>query len=201
MSVEVEEFTLLFKSSREFFFAPLIEYGPLAGWKQVAGAGQQMQDIFWYIKEAIDVYFEGRAFQVTIRAACISGRKPNEGEAEPEPAIRVAPKLKTEELAVDDLEELMTDPSLDMLSTDANTADEEPPENIPTKDESPRSRGKLDVGVEHASEDLSAETYDPGDDAVTQAETGENEGSTQSIDSEDLQTQPVDASELEEIDE
>ena len=28
--VEIEEFTLLFKSSREFFFAPVIEYGPLA---------------------------------------------------------------------------------------------------------------------------------------------------------------------------
>ncbi len=72
---EVEEFTLLFKSSREFFFAPVIEYGPLGEWKDIAGAGQEMQDVFWYIKEAIDAYFDGRPFQVTVNAGCIVGRK------------------------------------------------------------------------------------------------------------------------------
>ncbi|MBV8757005.1 MAG: class I SAM-dependent methyltransferase [Deltaproteobacteria bacterium] len=73
--LEVEEFTLLFKSSREFFFAPVIEYGPLAEWKEIAGSGQEMQDVFWYIKEAIDAYFDGRPFQVTVKAGCIVGKK------------------------------------------------------------------------------------------------------------------------------
>ena len=73
--LEVEEFTLLFKSSREFFFAPVIEYGPLAEWKDIAGGGQEMQDVFWYIKEAIDAYFDGRPFQVTVKAGCLIGRK------------------------------------------------------------------------------------------------------------------------------
>jgi ubiquinone/menaquinone biosynthesis C-methylase UbiE len=73
--LEIEEFTLLFKSSREFFFAPVIEYGPLAEWKEIAGAGQEMQDVFWYIKEAIDAYFDGRPFQVTVKAGCIVGTK------------------------------------------------------------------------------------------------------------------------------
>ena len=71
----VEEFTLLFKSSREFFFAPVIEYGPLAEWKDIAGGGQEMQDVFWYIKEAIDAYFDGRPFQVTVKAGCLIGKK------------------------------------------------------------------------------------------------------------------------------
>jgi ubiquinone/menaquinone biosynthesis C-methylase UbiE len=74
-SVELEEFSLLFKSSREFFFAPVIEYGPLQDWKDIAGGGQEMQDVFWYIKEAIDAYFEGRPFQVTVKAGCIIGKK------------------------------------------------------------------------------------------------------------------------------
>jgi ubiquinone/menaquinone biosynthesis C-methylase UbiE len=74
--VEVDRFTMLFRSSREFFFAPVIEFGPLASWKEVAGAGQEMQDVFWYIKEAIDAYFEGRAFAVTVVAGCLVGRKP-----------------------------------------------------------------------------------------------------------------------------
>ena len=73
--LEIEEFSLLFKSSREFFFAPVIEYGPLAEWKEIAGGGQEMQDVFWYIKEAIDAYFEGRPFQVTVKAGCIIGTK------------------------------------------------------------------------------------------------------------------------------
>jgi ubiquinone/menaquinone biosynthesis C-methylase UbiE len=74
--VEIEEFTLLFRSSREFFYAPVIEYGPLAGWKAVAGGGQDMQDVFWFIKEAIDAYFDGGPFQLTVKAGCLIGHKP-----------------------------------------------------------------------------------------------------------------------------
>jgi ubiquinone/menaquinone biosynthesis C-methylase UbiE len=73
--IDIEEFSLLFKSSREFFFAPVIEFGPLGEWKRIAGEGQEMQDVFWYIKEAIDAYFGGRAFSVTIKAGCLIGRK------------------------------------------------------------------------------------------------------------------------------
>jgi len=73
--IEIEEFSLLFKSSREFFFAPVIEYGPLTEWKEIAGGGQEMQDVFWYIKEAIDAYFDGRPFQVTVKAGCLIGKK------------------------------------------------------------------------------------------------------------------------------
>lgn len=73
--LEYEEFSLLFKSSREFFFAPVIEYGPLSEWKDIAGEGQEMQDVFWFIKEAIDAYWGGRPFQATIKAGCVIGKK------------------------------------------------------------------------------------------------------------------------------
>jgi ubiquinone/menaquinone biosynthesis C-methylase UbiE len=78
LAVEVEEFSMLFKSSREFFFARVIESGPLAAWKAAAGRGQEMQDVFWYIKEAIDAYYGGRAFEVTVKAGLIKGRVPEE---------------------------------------------------------------------------------------------------------------------------
>ena len=78
--IEVEEFSMLFKSSREFFFAPVIEYGPLPEWKTIAGKGQEIQDVFWYIKEAIDAYFGGRAFEVTVKAGCLIGRKADTDE-------------------------------------------------------------------------------------------------------------------------
>ncbi len=75
-TVEVEEFTLLFRSAREFFFAPIIEYGPLAEWKAIAGSGQELQDVFWHIKQAIETYFADRAFEVTVKAGALRGRKP-----------------------------------------------------------------------------------------------------------------------------
>jgi ubiquinone/menaquinone biosynthesis C-methylase UbiE len=95
--IEAEEFTLLFKSSREFFFAPVIEYGPLAEWKDIAGSGQEMQDVFWYIKEAIDAYFDGRPFTVTVKAGCLIGKKTD--------AIKPSDRSDAEISLDDDLEE------------------------------------------------------------------------------------------------
>jgi len=97
--LEVEEFTLLFKSSREFFFAPVIEYGPLAEWKEIAGSGQEMQDVFWYIKEAIDAYFAGRPFSVTVKAGCLIGTK---GAIVPEHDVAIEIGDDYEELDTDD---------------------------------------------------------------------------------------------------
>ena len=73
--VEVERWEILFKSSREFLFAPLIDLGPLPHWKRLAGAGEDMQDAFFFTKEAIDAYFKGRPFAVTIVGAVAWGRK------------------------------------------------------------------------------------------------------------------------------
>jgi len=104
VKVEVERFTMLFRSSREFFFAPVIEYGPLARWKEIAGAGQEMQDVFWYIKEAIDAYFQDRAFAITVVAGCLIGRKTIDAVAEP-PAPSPAPAGTGEiELVTDDID-------------------------------------------------------------------------------------------------
>ena len=76
-----DTFTLLFKSSREFFFAPLIEYGPLTEWKAIAGKGEPMQKVFWECKAAIDAYFGASSFAVTVQAGCVRGRKKTAEEA------------------------------------------------------------------------------------------------------------------------
>ena len=101
--IEVEEFSLLFRSSREFFFAPVIEYGPLADWKAIAGDGQDLQDVFWYIKEAIDAYFAGGPFHVTVKAACVIGKKPDRQTLD-----RMAAERRAAELAA--AESLITAP-------------------------------------------------------------------------------------------
>jgi SAM-dependent methyltransferase len=74
--IDVERWEMLFKSAREFFFAPLVELGPLPRWKQLSGRGDEMQDIFFFTKESIDTYFKGRVFAVGVVGAAASGRKP-----------------------------------------------------------------------------------------------------------------------------
>ncbi|HEY6477260.1 MAG TPA: methyltransferase domain-containing protein, partial [Polyangia bacterium] len=54
IEVDTARWEILFRSAREFFFAPLVELGPLAHWKQLSGRGDQMQDVFFFTKEAID---------------------------------------------------------------------------------------------------------------------------------------------------
>ncbi|HVV52770.1 MAG TPA: class I SAM-dependent methyltransferase [Polyangia bacterium] len=66
---------ILFKSAREFFYAPLVELGPLPHWKRLSGHGDQMQDVFFFTKEAIDTYFKDRVFAVTIAGAAARARK------------------------------------------------------------------------------------------------------------------------------
>jgi ubiquinone/menaquinone biosynthesis C-methylase UbiE len=76
VQVTVRRWEILFRTAREFFFAPLVELGPLSRWKRIAGRGEDMQDVFFFTKEAIDTYFHGRPFPVTIVGAVVSGRKP-----------------------------------------------------------------------------------------------------------------------------
>ncbi|HET6150115.1 MAG TPA: methyltransferase domain-containing protein [Polyangia bacterium] len=75
VEVAVDRWELLFKSAREFFFAPVIHEGPLSRWKHIAGRGDEMQDVFFFTKEAIDAYFAGRIFSVTIVGAAVKGWK------------------------------------------------------------------------------------------------------------------------------
>lgn len=108
--VEIEEFSMLFRSSREFFFAPVIEHGPLPEWKAVAGRGQEMQDVFWYIKEAIDAYFDGRAFQVTVVAGCLVGHKPQPFDEQPTRRLEEVEELETDEHDTHDQSDKNDDP-------------------------------------------------------------------------------------------
>jgi ubiquinone/menaquinone biosynthesis C-methylase UbiE len=76
ISVETTRWKLVFRTGREFFYAPVIELGPLPRWKAVAGKGPEMQDIFVAVKEAIDTYYGASGFGVSVVAGLFSGRKP-----------------------------------------------------------------------------------------------------------------------------
>ncbi len=76
VDVQSTHFELVFRTSREFFYAPVIERGPLRQWKAVAGKGPEMQDIFLAVKQAIDTYFGGGPFSVSLVAGLFSATSP-----------------------------------------------------------------------------------------------------------------------------
>jgi len=78
VTVRRDHWDLVFRSAREFFYAPVVEFGPLARWKQIAGKGAEVQDTFLAVKQAIDTYFSNRSFSVSIEAGLFVGQKPAE---------------------------------------------------------------------------------------------------------------------------
>jgi ubiquinone/menaquinone biosynthesis C-methylase UbiE len=76
VTVQRDHWELVFRSAREFFYAPVVEFGPLASWKQIAGKGAEVQDTFLAVKQAIDTYFAGQSFSVSIEAGLFIGQKP-----------------------------------------------------------------------------------------------------------------------------
>ncbi|MGM0597680.1 MAG: hypothetical protein ACQES9_11645, partial [Myxococcota bacterium] len=66
----------------EFFFAPVIEYGPLGEWKGIISDPNEMKELFMDIKKSIDTLFNGLIFSVSIEAACFMGTRPEEEEIE-----------------------------------------------------------------------------------------------------------------------
>jgi len=76
VNVRRDHWELVFRSAREFFYAPVVEFGPLPRWKQIAGKGAEVQDTFLAVKQAIDTYFSGQSFNVSIEAGLFIGQKP-----------------------------------------------------------------------------------------------------------------------------
>jgi ubiquinone/menaquinone biosynthesis C-methylase UbiE len=75
VDIEVRRWEVVFRSAREFFYAPIIEQGPLDRWKEVVGP-EAMQETFVAIKDTIDTYFSGRAFAVSVLGGRLAARKP-----------------------------------------------------------------------------------------------------------------------------
>jgi ubiquinone/menaquinone biosynthesis C-methylase UbiE len=75
VDIEVEHWELVFRSAREFFYAPVIEHGPLTQWKEVVGR-EFLHETFLAIKDSIDTYFTGRAFSVSVFGGRFSARRP-----------------------------------------------------------------------------------------------------------------------------
>ncbi len=78
VELETTRWELLFRSGREFFYAPLIETGPLPVWRAIAAMGGDVLDIFVRVKDAIDTDYARRPFAVSVIAGRVVGYKPPE---------------------------------------------------------------------------------------------------------------------------
>ena len=74
--VETHRFSLVFRSSREFFFAPVIEHGFLQRWKELTPGGRAMQQVFLSVKRAIDTYLGPGPLNLSVSAGCVTARRP-----------------------------------------------------------------------------------------------------------------------------
>lgn len=88
--IEQERFELLFASGRDFLFSPVIEHGPLRLWKAIIGAHDKPQELFWRLKEAVDAYYAGHVFGVTVCAGLVRIRVPAAGNAAAHAAAETA---------------------------------------------------------------------------------------------------------------
>jgi SAM-dependent methyltransferase len=79
--IEHERLQMLFPSGREFLFAPVIEHGPLRFWKAIIGDDGSPQELFWRLKEAIDIYYAGHVLAVSVAAGLIRIQIPEPGAA------------------------------------------------------------------------------------------------------------------------
>lgn len=74
-TIERGSFTILFRSGREFFYSPFIEFGPLSAWRAIAGEGPQVPETFNALKGTIDTYFDRHPFEITVQTAVVVGKK------------------------------------------------------------------------------------------------------------------------------
>lgn len=75
LECEVRRFSLLFRSSREFFFAPVIEHGFLKAWKALLPEKDAAQRAFLWVKRALDTYYGGGPINVSVAAGVVTARR------------------------------------------------------------------------------------------------------------------------------
>lgn len=73
--VESWEFTLEYPSSEALFGDPVVTNAALPGWRWCAEAGAAPEAVLRALRHAVDTYFEGRDFTLTVVGGCVSARR------------------------------------------------------------------------------------------------------------------------------
>lgn len=94
----IERYEILFANARDFFAAPLVQFGPLALWRALVRNHPNPGAVLWGIKEALDAHYEGHVLALPIVAAVATLRKPAPNQDERKPlaydALKNLPQLR-----------------------------------------------------------------------------------------------------------
>lgn len=75
VSVEAWTFTLPYANGAELFSDPLTQNAGLGEWHWCAEGAGDPEPVLAALREAVDKYFEGRMFELTVQAGCATGRR------------------------------------------------------------------------------------------------------------------------------
>lgn len=75
------EHTLLFANAKQFFASPVVVRGPLRLWRALLRGlpERTQQEVFWRLRNAIDVYFGTRPFPITLQVGTLALERPSRG--------------------------------------------------------------------------------------------------------------------------
>jgi ubiquinone/menaquinone biosynthesis C-methylase UbiE len=76
VAVETRPFTLEYASGRDLLSDPVIHSAALAEWTWCAEGAPEPQVVIDHLRDTIDVYFQGRVFELTVVAGCVTARRP-----------------------------------------------------------------------------------------------------------------------------
>lgn len=70
VQVEAWEFTLPYANGSELFSDPVTQHAALAEWRWCAEGAGDPEPVLAEVRRAVDLYFEGRRFELTVQAGC-----------------------------------------------------------------------------------------------------------------------------------
>ncbi len=76
VSIEQTTFPLEFESGHQLFADPTTLVAAAPEWQWIASAVEAPTEVIYRVQDAVDVYFRGRVFDVTVVAGCASARQP-----------------------------------------------------------------------------------------------------------------------------
>jgi ubiquinone/menaquinone biosynthesis C-methylase UbiE len=74
-SIEIMPFTLAFESGEHLMSDPAILVAAMPEWQWCAAAVDDPGAVLYWVQDAVDTYFRGRLFEVTVNAGCVAARR------------------------------------------------------------------------------------------------------------------------------
>lgn len=75
VTVETREFTLEYRSGAALFADPVVTSAAMSEWRWCAEGAMDPEALLRYVHHAVDTYYQGRTFELTVMAGCATARR------------------------------------------------------------------------------------------------------------------------------